>query len=36
MLSILVTNMVYELPKMSRSVQSNNAGKAREKDKENF
>lgn len=36
MLNMLVTNMVYALPKMSRSMQSNNMGKARQKDKGNF
>lgn len=36
MLNILVTNMVYALPKMSRSMQSNNMGRAGEEEKGNF
>lgn len=36
MLNILATNMVYALPKMSRSTQSNNMGKVGQKDKGNF
>jgi len=36
MLNVLVTDVVYAPPEMSRSMQSNNMGKARQKVKGNF